>query len=99
MLWAIKYVICEIRVVSAEISTVAKLSKPRKLRPEILHGVALAGYVRNLPDKTVELVAQGPLPSINELIAQIQQHFGRHIAHIERQALAGSEQYTSFDIR
>jgi len=38
-----KYVSCEVRVVSAEISALDNHAKSRKLRQKILHGVALRG--------------------------------------------------------
>lgn len=59
----------------------------------------LAGFVRNLPDGTVELVAQGSDDSINELIGQLQRHFGEKIVDIRREHRAGPEEFAAFEIR
>jgi acylphosphatase len=40
---------------------------------------AVAGYVRNLPDDRVELVAEGELAEVEALLGAIGRHFDRHI--------------------
>ncbi|MBN1510006.1 MAG: acylphosphatase [Sedimentisphaerales bacterium] len=39
----------------------------------------VTGFVRNLPDGEVEMLAQGPEPDIDHCIADIQDYFGGHI--------------------
>jgi acylphosphatase len=57
------------------------------------------GYVRNLPDGTVEVVVRGKLPDINALLADVQQRFRDNIHHCERTPIASSESFDGFEIR
>ena len=59
----------------------------------------VAGYVRNLPDGTVELVAQGNLAAINDLMAEVQRHFRHNIRNCERSPVTAPETFDGFEIR
>ncbi|MGE5194896.1 MAG: acylphosphatase [Deltaproteobacteria bacterium] len=59
----------------------------------------VAGYVRNLPDGTVELVAQGNLTAVNVLLAEVQRHFRNNIGHCERSPVTAPEEFNGFEIR
>jgi acylphosphatase len=59
----------------------------------------VAGYVRNLPNGTVELVVQGTVAAIDALLADVQGHFPRNISHCERTQPADPESYDGFEIR
>ena len=59
----------------------------------------IAGFVRNLPDRTVELVAQGPGTDVNTYLEDIQDYYGRSIREIKTTDLAPNPRYTDFRIR
>ncbi|RJQ34222.1 acylphosphatase [Candidatus Parcubacteria bacterium] len=61
--------------------------------------LALVGYVRNMPDFTVEVVAQGHKDSLEKLAAHL--HKGPFLAHVTKVDIEWHEpknQYQSFDI-
>ncbi len=45
----------------------------------IASGYEVTGYVRNLPDKTVEMQIQGSASDIDRCLAEIQDYFSGHI--------------------
>jgi acylphosphatase len=57
------------------------------------------GFVRNLPDGTVEVVAQGSSVAINALLADIQDSFRSHISHCDRKVTTTAETFDGFEIR
>lgn len=59
----------------------------------------VAGYVRNLPDGSVELVAQGSRPAIDSLLADVAEQFRGNIRRCERQAEVAAEPFNGFEIR
>ena len=59
----------------------------------------LRGFVRNLPDGRVEVVVAGSAENIQQLIDQLQDHFGSGIADVRRQTLEGANEFTGFVIR
>lgn len=59
----------------------------------------IMGYVRNLPDGRVELVAQGRRDAIDELIRRLAAHFGDGIARIDRSELDEAGAMSGFEIR
>ncbi len=65
---------------------------------EYAEALSLLGTVRNGQDGTVELYVQGPISSINELIAKLQAHFGHYIQKIDSQEINTSSLYTDFRI-
>jgi acylphosphatase len=59
----------------------------------------VSGYVKNLPDGSVELIAQGELRAINALLAEVAERFRGNIAYCERFAMPETEVFREFDIR
>jgi len=45
----------------------------------IVHRHQLTGFVRNLPDGTVEMFAQGPARDIDDCIQDIKEYFGDYL--------------------
>ncbi len=43
---------------------------------------AVAGYVRNLPDRTVELVAEGEADEVEAFLAAVAQHMAGNISRV-----------------
>jgi acylphosphatase len=61
--------------------------------------VPVTGFVRNLPDGTVELLVQGRTTDISSLLADVASHFHRHIRECQRTTIVSPEVFQSFDIR
>lgn len=59
----------------------------------------IVGYVRNLSDGRVELVAQAESKQIEALLAELQRRFPGHVEEIEREDLPADDSLTNFDIR
>jgi acylphosphatase len=57
------------------------------------------GYVRNLGDGSVEVVAKGPASAIHGLVVKIQSDFQDNVTAVERQPGELVEEFTTFDIR
>ena len=57
------------------------------------------GFVRNLPDGTVELVAQGTQAAINALVLDVQEHFRNNIRDCDRKPETPAETFDGFEIR
>jgi acylphosphatase len=57
------------------------------------------GYVRNLSDGTVELLAQGAPAEIDALLADVERHFELNLEHVDRQRIAPAESFSGFEIR
>lgn len=59
-----------------------------------------AGYVMNLMNGDVELVAEGAEPTLRELLAQTQRsHVGRYIQRIEQQWSPARGGFSTFGLR
>ena len=61
--------------------------------------LALVGYVHNMPDSTVEVVAQGHKDSLEKLVAHL--HKGPFLSHVTKVDIEWHEpknRYESFDI-
>lgn len=58
----------------------------------------ITGFVRNLPDGTVEMLAQGPIEEVDRCIQEVQDSFSGYIreAHIEQ--IPTNPRYTDFGI-
>ena len=65
----------------------------------LARGRAVAGYVKNLSDGTVELVAQGTQSEITAFLDAIAQRFSGYIRDTERIQVTSAETYAGFDIR
>lgn len=59
----------------------------------------VTGFVRNQPDGTVELVAQGSTTAINDFLTDLVRQFQDNIWHVDRQDHATSDRYSAFDLR
>jgi acylphosphatase len=58
----------------------------------------IVGWVRNLPDGTVEMVAEGDSAVMDDLVSRIRSYFGGHIRDCLIQKLPATSEYSSFDI-
>jgi len=59
----------------------------------------IQGFVRNLPDGTVEVVARGNVGAIDALLAEVQEHFRSNIRHCERSPTTLAQTFDGFEIR
>ena len=62
-------------------------------------GYEVGGYVRNLPDGRVEMVAQGAASELERFLAGIQAAMAGHIRDQSIDRSAGTGEFRSFDIR
>ena len=58
----------------------------------------LTGFVRNLHDGSVEMLAQGPAQDIDDCIAEVKQTFAGYIREAKITELPPNPQYTDFKI-
>lgn len=58
----------------------------------------LAGWVRNLPDGSVEMLAQGQAQDIEDCINDIKESFGRYIRETLINEIPYNPRFTRFDI-
>ena len=59
----------------------------------------VVGYVRNAPDGTVELEAEGPLSEVDGFLAAVANHFKRNITNADIRALPPVGGEENFRIR
>lgn len=59
----------------------------------------VAGYVRNLPDGTVELVMEGPEQQMSHLVDDVQQRMADYIRGVNQQQLPATGEFHHFYIR
>ena len=58
----------------------------------------LTGFVRNLPDGTVEMLAQGPAQDIDDCIWDIKEYFGDYLRETRVQEIPTDPKYKDFRI-
>ncbi len=58
----------------------------------------LTGYVRNLSDGTVEMLAQGPAKDIDDCISDIQNCLTGHVREVKADEVPPNPRYTDFRI-
>jgi acylphosphatase len=58
----------------------------------------VVGWVRNLPDGRVELLAEGARPDVEAFVAAVRERFARHLRAESADWRAASGQFTTFDI-
>jgi len=58
----------------------------------------ISGYVRNLPDGTVETFAQGPSREVDGCLADIQEFFAGYIRQTRVESVPCNPRYTDFQI-
>ncbi|MFT5525031.1 MAG: acylphosphatase [Pirellulaceae bacterium] len=66
---------------------------------QIARNFEVVGYVRNLPDGRVHLVAEGLPGELRRFIADIRQNMGRNIHDAAEEELAASGEFEKFEIR
>ena len=64
----------------------------------IAHRHQLTGFVRNLPDGTVEMFAQGPAQDIDDCIQDIKEYFGDYLRDTKIQEIPTDPKYKDFRI-
>jgi acylphosphatase len=57
------------------------------------------GYVRNCADGTVELLAEGPADTVEQMLRSLGETFAGHIARQLAEELEFPERFDSFEIR
>lgn len=70
----------------------------RATTEQLARDLPLTGFVRNCPDGTVELQAQGAQADIDRLLNSIRQHYSDHITSAEASNLALKSDETGFRI-
>jgi acylphosphatase len=65
----------------------------------IARNLPITGYVRNLPDRRVEVMVTGDPATISELIRQLQDRFGDGISDVTRVSAATVAEFSGFVIR
>ena len=58
----------------------------------------LAGFVRNVPDGTVEMFAQGPADDVNDCIRDIQEEFAGYLGETKIEDCSPNPKYEDFKI-
>ena len=58
----------------------------------------LTGFVRNLPDGTVEMLAQGPVRDIDDCLQDIKEYFGDYLRETRVQEIPTDPKYKDFRI-
>jgi acylphosphatase len=58
----------------------------------------ISGFVRNLPDGTVEMLAQGPVQDIDDCIRDINDYFGDYIRETRIQEIPTDPKLKDFRI-
>jgi len=58
----------------------------------------LTGFVRNLPDGSVEMLAQGQAQDIDDCIYDIKESFGSYIRETRINEIPHNPRYTNFQI-
>lgn len=66
---------------------------------QVAKGFEVGGYVKNLSDGRVELVAEGSRDEIEPFLAAIQERMSGYIRNVERADESGPRQHRGFTIR
>lgn len=62
--------------------------------------LSLTGWVKNLRDGSVEVVAEGPRPALQEFLGYLQQGpLGSRVSGVRAQWLAASGEFSEFEVR
>lgn len=59
----------------------------------------ITGFVRNLPDGRVELVAEGTAADVERYVVALRQAMGSHVRHCDVHQLPASGEFDGFEIR
>lgn len=66
---------------------------------EIAERFAVSGYVQNLPDGSVKLVAEGEPDELERFLGAVTAELARYIGNIESRAAAASGEFAGFRIK
>jgi len=64
----------------------------------IARGYDVTGFVRNLPDGTVEMLAQGPADEVDRCIREVQDSFAGYIRDARIEQIPCNPRYSDFGI-
>lgn len=64
----------------------------------IARGYDVTGFVRNLPDGTVEMLAQGPADEVDRCIREVQDSFSGYIRDARIEQIPCNPRYSNFGI-
>jgi acylphosphatase len=70
----------------------------RAVSVELARGTRAVGFVRNLPDGTVELEAEGARAEVETLLRRIGDQFRRNISRADRTILSPRRMESRFDV-
>ncbi len=59
----------------------------------------ISGFVRNLPDRSVEMFAQGSLSDVQQYIDEILEYYGRSIREVKVTEITPDPRHFDFRIR
>ena len=65
----------------------------------VARGYHVTGFVRNLPDRTVELVVEGQADEIGRYLAELAEVMSGHILGVDVRTLPGTGEFAEFEIR
>ncbi len=65
----------------------------------IAEGFAVSGYVRNLPDGRVELIAEGTAAELEEFLKKLAEHMSSHIRSVDCDRRPALGEFADFTIR
>ena len=65
----------------------------------LARGSGVTGYVMNLPDGRVRLVAEGESGEVKRLLQDIAEQMGQYIDHVEIDPSAASGEFHEFKVR
>lgn len=67
---------------------------------EVARRLNLRGYVRNRPDRTVQVVAEGTARALQELLSYLQEGpSAASVAHVEERWLPSRGEFAGFEVR
>jgi acylphosphatase len=65
---------------------------------DIARGLGVCGWVKNLPDGRVEILAEAEEDVLADFLSRLQHYFSRYIQDADTQLGAASGEYKSFSI-
>ena len=67
---------------------------------DLARRLGLQGYVRNRPDRTVEVVAEGPEPALRELLSYLEAGpIGAVVERVDTRWLPSGGRFRGFEVR
>jgi len=71
----------------------------RQTTEQIARKYPVTGYVRNVPDGTVELVLSGDEESVQAVVNEVSQRFEGNITKRDESPYAAEESFSTFEVR